>query len=164
MLSRHGRIFDSLSPRIDNYVQRRGAPTQGAIEKAGVWRVHTSTHLRDQKWKGNALSVLTRTPAPAGTRTALLPRSPRHDFQPFQPPRFQNLYLYLDTSLLILSITSCVSHRPHEERGEVVVRKHNLSIGGSQGSPLSTGRGRTVSWGSGRGPWRQEGSASRPRP
>lgn len=130
------------------------------IEKAGVWRVHTSTHLRDQKWKGNALSVLTHTPAPAGTRIALLPAFS----QPFQPPHLQILYLYLDTSLLILSIASCVSHRPHEERGKVVVRKHRLSIGGSQGSPLSTERGRTVSWGSGRGPWRQEGSACRPRP
>lgn len=70
-------------------------------------------------------------PSPSWYQDSTPPRSPRDDFQPFQPPRFQ--ILYLDTSLLILSITSCVSHRPHEERGEVVVRKHNLSIGGSRG-------------------------------
>lgn len=43
------------------------------LQTAAAWTVHTWPHLRDQKWKGNATSVLTHTPAPAGTPTALLP-------------------------------------------------------------------------------------------
>lgn len=52
-----------------------------------------------------------------------------------------------------------------EERGKVVVvRAHNLSMGGSQGSPPRHGKGPDSIVGKWEGALAPEGSASRPRP